>query len=99
MLATRGAAQLDLDDERALAADNEATVRAFWEQAAPELGLDEEFIVEAVARSGGDLQHAAMLRQHMAGLPRSSAAPQTFRAASRRCSRARGSGSRPIPLS
>jgi WD40 repeat protein len=69
MLATRGAVQLDLDDERAFAADNEATVRAFWEQAAPELGLDARFIAEAVARAGGNLQHAAMLRQHLAGLP------------------------------
>jgi WD40 repeat protein len=69
MLATRGAVQLDLDDERAFAADNEATVRVFWEQAAPELGLDDEFIAEAVARAGGNLQHAAMLRQHLAGLP------------------------------
>ena len=68
MLATRGAVQLDLD-ERAFAADNEATVRAFWEQAAPELGLDAGFISRAVASAEGNLQHAAMLRQHLAGLP------------------------------
>jgi len=68
MLATRGAVQIDLD-ERAFAADNEATVRAFWEQAAPELGLDARFIAEAVARAGGNLQHTAMLRQHLVGLP------------------------------
>jgi len=69
MLATRGAVQFDLDDEQAYAADNAATVRAFWEEAAPELGLDQRFIAEAVARAGGNLQHAAMLRQHLAGLP------------------------------
>jgi WD40 repeat protein len=68
MLAARGAVQLDLD-ERACAADNEATVRAFWEQAAPELGLDARFVAEAIAGAGGNLQHAAMLRQHLAGLP------------------------------
>ncbi len=83
MLATRGAVQLDLD-ERACAADNEATVRAFWEQAAPELGLDAGFVSEAVASAEGNLQHAAMLRQHLAGLPRSSAASRASRAASRR---------------
>jgi len=43
-------------------------VRAFWEQAAPELGLDARFIDEAVARASGNLQHAAMLRLHLAGL-------------------------------
>ncbi len=69
MLAARGAVQLDLDDERAFTADNEATVRAFWEQAAPELGLDARFVDEAVTRAGGNLQHAAMLRLHLAGLP------------------------------
>src|SRR3954467_14836980 len=37
MLAARGATQLDLDDEQAFGADNAATVRAFWAQAAPEL--------------------------------------------------------------
>ncbi|HWO25515.1 MAG TPA: AAA family ATPase, partial [Kofleriaceae bacterium] len=68
MLAARGAVQLDLD-ERAFAADNEATVRAFWEQAAPELGLDAGFVAKAVASAEGNLQHAAMLRQHLTGLP------------------------------
>jgi len=68
MLAARGAVQLDLD-ERAAVADNEATVRAVWEQAALELGLDARFVAEAVAGAGGNLQHAAMLRQHLAGLP------------------------------
>jgi len=67
MLAARGAVQLNLD-ERAFAADNEATVRAFWEQSAPELGLDAGFVSEAVASAEGNLQHAAMLRQHLAGL-------------------------------
>ncbi len=69
MLAARGATQLDLDDEQAFGDDNAATVRAFWDQAAPELGLDAQFTAEAVARAAGNLQHAAMLRQHLAGLP------------------------------
>jgi hypothetical protein len=43
-------------------------VRAFWEQAAPELDLDEEFIAEAVECAGGNLEHAAMLRQRLAVL-------------------------------
>src|ERR1043166_9392011 len=68
MLATRGAVQLDLDDEDA-AEDNAATVRAFWEAAAPELGLNEAFIDQAVARAGGNMQHAAMLRKHLASVP------------------------------
>jgi hypothetical protein len=70
VLATRGVLmQLDLDDARQFATDNEATVRAFWEQAAPPLGLDARFIEEAVRRAGGNLQHGAMLRQHLAGVP------------------------------
>ena len=68
MLAARGAVQLDLD-ERAFAADNAATVRAFWERAAPELGLDARFVSKATAGAEGNMQHAAMLRQHLAGLP------------------------------
>ena len=68
MLATRGAVQIDLDDEAEFAADNEATVRAFWDQAAPELGLDARFVAEAVASAAGNLQHAAMLRQHLTGV-------------------------------
>jgi hypothetical protein len=68
MLVSRGAVQLDLDDEREFAADNEARVRTFWERAAPEFGLDERFIAEAVARAGGNLQHATMLRRHLAGV-------------------------------
>jgi hypothetical protein len=68
-LATRGVlVQLDLDDAQQFAADNEATVRAFWEQEAPALGLDARFIEEAVRRADGNLQHAAMLRQHLAGV-------------------------------
>jgi WD40 repeat protein len=63
-----GLVRIDLD-ERASAADNAATVRAFWERAAPPLGLDARFIDEAVARAGGNLQHAATLRNHLAGLP------------------------------
>jgi len=69
MLATRGAMHLDLDDEQVFGDDNAATVRAFWEQATAELGLDAQFTTEAVARAAGNLQHAAMLRQHLAGLP------------------------------
>jgi WD40 repeat protein len=60
--------RIDLD-EADLAAENDATVRAFWDLAAPELGLDVRFVDEAVARAGGNLQHAATLRQHLAGLP------------------------------
>src|SRR5512144_1909840 len=50
--------QIDLDDPDS-AADNDATVRGYWEQAAPPLGLDAQFIDEAVARADGNLQHAA----------------------------------------
>jgi hypothetical protein len=70
MLAARDGelVQIDLDDA-AFAADNAATVRAFWEQAAPGLGLGVRFIAEAVERADGNLQHAATLRKHLAGLP------------------------------
>jgi hypothetical protein len=69
MLATRGVlVQLDLD-EQSFAADNAATVRAFWERAAPELGVSPQFVADAVERAAGNLQHAAMLRMHLAGLP------------------------------
>jgi hypothetical protein len=44
-------------------------VRAFWDHAAPELGLDAQFIAQAVERAGGNLQHAVMLRLHLSGLP------------------------------
>jgi WD40 repeat protein len=60
--------RLDLDDP-ALAADNDATVRGYWERAAPPLGLDARFIDEAVTRAGGNLQHAVTLQKHLAGLP------------------------------
>jgi len=67
-LAARGAlVQIDLDG-RDCAPDNAATVRAFWERAAPGLGLDARLVGEAIARAGGNLQHAAMLRQHLEGL-------------------------------
>jgi len=70
MLETRDGelVRLDLDDPD-LTADNDATVRGLWEQAAPPLGLDARFIDEAVARAGGNLQHAVMLRKHLAGRP------------------------------
>src|SRR5689334_20685879 len=69
-LATRGVlVQIDLDDAPSFADDNAATVRAFWDQAAPELGLDAAFVAQAVERARGNLQHAVMLRLHLAGLP------------------------------
>ena len=61
LVGARGALQLDLDNKREFAADNDATVRAFWEQRAPELGLDAQFVARAVDRAGGNIQHAAML--------------------------------------
>ena len=68
-LATRGVlVPVDLDDAQSFAADNAATVRAFWEQAARELGLDAEFIAQAVERAGGNLEHAAMLYGQLAGM-------------------------------
>jgi WD40 repeat protein len=70
-LATRGVlVQIDLDDAQSFAADNAATVRAFWEQATRELGLDAPFIAQAVERAGGNLEHAAMLHRQLVGLPR-----------------------------
>jgi hypothetical protein len=69
-LATRGVwVHIDLDDAQSFADDNAATVRAFWEQAAPVLGLDARFVAQAVERAGGKLQHAVMLRQQLDGLP------------------------------
>jgi WD40 repeat protein/nucleoside phosphorylase/tetratricopeptide (TPR) repeat protein len=69
-LAERDGAFMQLDlDEAEFAADNEATVRAFWEREAHALGLDAQFIAEAVERAAGNLQHAATLRKHLAGLP------------------------------
>jgi len=60
--------RIDLDDP-ARAADNTATIRSFWEQAARPLGLGPVFVNEAVARADGNLQHATMLRKYLAGLP------------------------------
>jgi WD40 repeat protein len=60
--------RLGLDEPGGIA-DNDATVRAFWDREAPPLALDAGFIDEAVARAGGNLQHAVTLRKHLAGLP------------------------------
>src|SRR3954469_15542990 len=69
-LATRGVVvPIDLDEAPSFADDNAATVRAFWEQAAPALGLDAQFVAQVVERAVGNLQHAVMLRQQLAGLP------------------------------
>jgi hypothetical protein len=65
--------QIDLD-ELASAADNEATVRAFWDREAgplgfdPRVGDDARFLDEAVARAAGNLQHAVQLRKQLAAL-------------------------------
>jgi WD40 repeat protein len=59
--------QIDLDaPDHAI--DNEATVRAFWERVAKSLGLDPAFVEEAVARAGGNVQHAVQLRKRLAVL-------------------------------
>ncbi len=69
-LATRGVlVRIDLDDAPSFADDNVATVLTFWQQAAPALGLDAPFVAQAVERDGGNLQHAVMLRQQLAGVP------------------------------
>ncbi len=60
--------QIDLDDP-SHAADNEATVRAFWNGAAEPLHLDARFVDEAVAGAGGNVQHAVQLRKRLAVLP------------------------------
>ncbi len=60
--------RIDLDAPEH-AAGNDATVRAFWQQVAPPLGLGAIFINEAVARAGGNLQHATMLRKYLAAMP------------------------------
>src|SRR5262249_13567259 len=63
--------QVDLDAPTS-AADNEATVRAFWDREAGLLGIDPRvpddarFINEAVARAAGNLQHAVQLRKQLA---------------------------------
>jgi len=60
--------QLDLDGSDS-ADDNDATVRTFWEGAAGSLGLDARFVDEAVARAGGNVQHAVQLRRQVAATP------------------------------
>ena len=60
--------QLDLDAADS-AADNDATVRKLWERAAGPLGLDARFVEEAVARAGGNVQHAVQLQRHVADVP------------------------------
>jgi WD40 repeat protein len=60
--------QIDLDDPDN-AADNDATVRAFWESAAAPLGLDDAFVDAAVARAGGNVQHAVQLQKRLDVLP------------------------------
>jgi WD40 repeat protein len=60
--------QLDLDDP-SHAADNDATVRAFWESVAAPLGVNARFVDTAVARAGGNVQHAVQLRKRLAVLP------------------------------
>jgi len=60
--------QIDLDDPDS-AADNDATVRAYWERAAGPLGLDARFVDEAVARAGGNVQHAVTLQRQLKVIP------------------------------
>jgi hypothetical protein len=72
MLETRADEQVQIDlDDPASAADNAATVRAFWEQAAPALGLAAAFIDEACARADDNMLHAVTWRNHLASLPAS----------------------------
>jgi WD40 repeat protein/nucleoside phosphorylase len=61
--------RIDLDDP-ASAEDNDATVRAFWRREVVALGLDDRFTEEAVDRADGNMQHAVMLRKHLASVPR-----------------------------
>lgn len=68
---TRGrpVVRIDLDaPDRAI--DNYATVRAFWEREAPQLGLDMRFVDEAVACADGNIRHAVTLHQHLTRVPR-----------------------------
>lgn len=59
-------------------------MRALWEAAAPELGLDAALVAEAVERAGGNPQHAEMLRKHLASLPPEQRRVEAIRAASGR---------------
>ncbi|HET9624419.1 MAG TPA: AAA family ATPase [Kofleriaceae bacterium] len=68
-LATRGIlVSIDLDSP-AFADDNAAIVRALWKLAGDKLGLDARFVAEAADRAAGNVQHAVMWHQHLAGLP------------------------------
>lgn len=70
MIEARDGAHASIDlDAPDYAADNTATVHAFWTHAAPPLELDAQFIDEAVTCAAGNLQHAVMLRKHLAMLP------------------------------
>jgi hypothetical protein len=60
--------RIDLDDPGS-AADNDATVRAFWDQAALALGLDARLVDEKVTCAGGNVQHAVTLQRHLKVLP------------------------------
>jgi len=60
--------QIDLDDPDSTI-DNDATVRVFWEEAARPLGLDRRFVDEAVARAGGNVQHAVTLHRQLRLVP------------------------------
>jgi hypothetical protein len=44
-------------------------VRKLWEGAAGPLGLDARFVEDAVARAGGNVQHAVQLRRQVAAAP------------------------------
>ncbi|HMG54605.1 MAG TPA: AAA family ATPase, partial [Kofleriaceae bacterium] len=59
---------LDLDDP-GFAADNEATVRAYWTREAGALALDAGLAEHAVRCARGNMLHAALLRKHLARLP------------------------------
>jgi hypothetical protein len=56
---------LDQLNEPGFAADNEATGRAFWERAAPGLGLDARFVDDVIARADGNL--ASRTQDRVAG--------------------------------
>jgi hypothetical protein len=60
--------EIDLDAPDS-AADNDTTVRSFWDAAAGSLGLDARFVEEAAARADGNIQHAVQLRRQVAATP------------------------------